>query len=387
MGRDEPPVNYYTDSRLSVSIDMDDAVDGIYANKLDISIVGMKNSFESDLDKLLNERKNVLSDTGATIIADVTTELVKNFVPFLDNVMTFITKLNGYCASEDWKSVFLRTIEQAKRADVESHIKRVRAHLSAIKLDFQELMKRKLSDQSTIELNPTLADTVKRDLRKYLHEYALEDSDYRNYPLVTIGPLISLGTMISSLGTVYPTIFSDLACLLHLTLREYRSLSVHERLNKIAFYRKHRNMLHKDVNARNVLMKNIEHEPFRSIGYNKPNANVIKCQSDSNHYEELFPEFDARDAVYNLLKDEMGGQDVYFASNPTRAYDMDCIVSYMHYIRYRVERQFNGLINAVAELCPKHIEPSPKTATGTLENDDRNLESRMMFSNKKKWLC
>lgn len=366
MKHEEPPPNFYTDSSLSVDVDLDNAIDGIYADKLDISIVGMKNTFESELNKLLAERKNALSGKGATILTDVTTQLVKNFVPFLNDALLLITKLNGYCASEDWKSVFLRTVEEAKRADVESHIKRVRAHLSSVKLDFEDLMKKNPSDPSTIELNPSLADTVKRDLRKYLHEYALEDSDYRNYPLVTIGPLFSIGTMISSLGTVYPSIFSDISCLLHLTLLEYRSLSVHDRLSKIAFYRLHRNAVHKDDNARNQLVKNIEEESFRPNGYNGPRANVIKCQSDSNQYVELSPAFNARDPVYNYLKDEMG-QNIYYYSNPKKAYNDDCIRSYMRYMRYRVEKQFYGLINAAADLCPKQIETSPKAATGKLK--------------------
>ncbi|XP_037048076.1 uncharacterized protein LOC119082620 [Bradysia coprophila] len=328
---------------------------GIPYDQIEIKISDDGTStFEIEIKNALTTTKNFFASDEAKILAQVGAKIV-GFIPYINIVSGILPALQKVLASEsDWKEILAKAIpDQTQRALAENDIRNIEAAMQTVSGNIEFL---KNGDDFSSESKIAIVHIIHTELDKIVNKFTDERAIFRRYPLISVPPLFLLSSFISVFDPIKNVIVPALARLSHTscklsdTLKEYRSIAIRGRLEKVSVV----DQLGTAFEIQNNLLE-LLNRPYNEYGYNQTNSGEIACQSKGCNFD---PNFKYRQGC---VHDSVDATE-YYAGNAVVMYG--CVVGYLELVRYRTERAFIDPMYLVGRTCSEAVRNRPRTVTG-----------------------
>lgn len=311
-----------------------------------------KETFFSEIRRSLTATRNFFARIEVKISATAAGRILA-FGPYVGQAAATLPAIQDTLAVEsDFKDALMRSIpDWNERVVVANDIRNMEYSMKNISRSVRLLRE---ENRFTSQKKTTMVQTIHNSLETVISRFAHQQSIFRKYPLISIPPIFALASFLAIFDPIANALVPSFSrrtvtsCQYVETLKQYRALAVHDRLNRTEIvWIRGDNLIEKSS-----MMANVERRPYNQYGYNQTNSGTIQCTRGCRG---------KRDDLDICLEDLLDQKEFYAGIRPQMH---SCIFGYMELLRHRVERVFEDPINLVNKTCTDLMRNRPKIPTG-----------------------
>ncbi|XP_031629201.1 uncharacterized protein LOC116344685 [Contarinia nasturtii] len=232
-----------------------------------------------------------------------------------------------------------RIVDTAEKLDLENNIHHFISTMTQIDRTFGRIV-----NNLSIHEDAELAD-IRRVLEIEIENFDRKIGVYKKYPTLSINSFFVLQIYVLAFDALFrqkkPHLakFSQMTCDINRMLYEYRNLTVYNRLNLIDLSATYWFSEEKAKKIKAKLIPIVGSIPYSASGYNDANAKTIACTK--------MREIKGIPPIIMYIKD---GDNSFYDNKDWNNIE-NCLIDYMKYARYQVERFFDKPLTLTNLVC------------------------------------